>query len=74
MRILPSQSSGMKPNVGSAVITHDVQIDAVAFGDRMPESDAGATKGVDADPQPCALNDLHVDDGPEVPRVRPTKS
>ena len=40
MRILPSQSSGMKRKVGSTRVVHDRQVEPVALGDRRPVGDA----------------------------------
>ena len=52
MRILPSQSSGMKPNVGSTVSFTTSSSKPVPLGDRLPVGDARAAERIDADREP----------------------
>ena len=69
MRIWPSQSSVMKPNVGSTRSLVTTRSDAVALGDGRPVGHRRATQRVDADPQAGPRDGRHVDDVREVIHV-----
>ena len=69
MRILPSQSSGMKPNVGSTVSFTTSRSQPYRSAMRCPVRDAGAAERIDADREPGAGDGVHVDDGGEIVHV-----
>ena len=61
IRILPSQSTVMKRNVGSTRVVHHGRRDPVARDDRLPVADAGAAERIHADAHAGAADDRHVD-------------
>ena len=66
MRILPSQSTAMKRNVGSIWSSIDFAAQAVLVDDPCPVVHACAAQGIDAQGHPGVLDGRHVDHAGEI--------
>ncbi len=59
----------MNENVGIDPVVDDLQIEAMAIGDRLPVREARATQRIDAQPDPRAGDLVEVDDRRQLPDI-----